>query len=210
MSIHNHQLCLLDLSFKRKHHVLFSNIQHSINPGEIIQIRGHNGSGKSTLLRILAGFIEPHQGRVTWNGVCISQNRDDYIENMIYIGHLNGIKPYLTVYENLSLICALAGYKSKKLNIIIKKVGLDADIQARFLSAGQQRRLCLARVLITSSVIWLLDEPHTALDDEGQTLLNTLLIEHLANQGIAVIATHQALALNYPIKTIFLGNHHAT
>jgi heme exporter protein A len=210
MSIHNHQLCLLDLIFKRGQHVFFSKLSHTISSGEIIQIRGHNGSGKSTLLRILAGFIEPHEGRVTWNGVCISQNRDDYLENMSYIGHLNGIKPNLTVYENLSLICTLAGYKSKKLNIIIKKVGLEADMQARFLSAGQLRRLCLARLLITSSVIWLLDEPQTALDDEGQTLLNTLLIEHLANQGIAVIATHQALTLNYPIKTIFLGNHHAT
>lgn len=210
MTTHYHQLCLHDLTFKRKQHIFFSKLSHTISPGEILQIRGHNGSGKSTLLRILAGFMEPHEGRVTWNGACISQNRDDYIEKMIYIGHLNGIKPHLTVYENLSLICTLSGYKSKKLNIIIKKVGLEADTQARFLSAGQLRRLCLARLLMTSSVVWLLDEPHTALDDEGQTLLNTLLIEHIRNQGIAVIATHHVLSLQHPMKTIFLGNHHAT
>ncbi len=205
------QLCLHDLSFKRKHHVLFSKLHHTINAGEIIQVRGHNGSGKSTLLRILAGFIEPHSGMVTWNGLCISKDRENYIENMIYIGHSNGIKPNLTVYENLSLTCILTGFQSKDLHIIIKKAGLEAvsHIRAQYLSAGQLRRLCLARLMFASSTVWLLDEPNTALDDEGQGLLNTLLRNHIINHGIAVIATHQALLLNHTVKTIFLGDHHA-
>jgi len=210
MCIHNHQLCINDLAFKHEHYVLFSKLHQIINPGEMIQVRGHNGSGKSTLLRILAGFLEPHKGMVTWNGHCITKNREDYIENMTYIGHLNGIKSNLTVYENLRLKCTLFS-SSKDLNIILKKIGLEANsqIHAQNLSAGQLRRLCLAQLMLTSAKLWILDEPNTALDDAGQSLLNTLVIEHIANKGMAVIATHQALTLT-PTKTIFLGDHHAT
>ncbi len=182
------------------------------NEGDIIQVRGHNGCGKSSLLRILAGFIEPQKGRITWDGLCISTYRDVYIENLIYIGHLNAIKPNLTVYENLSLKRTLTGHKSQDVNIIIKKIGLHKaiDRQAQYLSAGQLRRLCLARLMLAPATLWILDEPNTALDDEGQALLNELLIEHTENNGIAIIATHQELSLNHAIKTIHLGNNYAT
>lgn len=201
-----------DLTFKRKHQLLFSKLHHTVNSGEIIQVRGHNGCGKSTLLRILAGFIEPYKGMITWNGLCILRHREVYLENMTYMGHLNGIKPNLTVYENLSLTCMLTGYISKDLNSMIKKAGLEtvSHLRAQYLSAGQLRRLCLARLMLTAATVWLLDEPNTALDDAGQNLLNTLLTEHIANKGIAVIATHQALILKHTMKTIILGDHHAT
>lgn len=211
MTINNNPLCLHNLTFKRNHQVLFSKLTQTITPGEIIQIRGHNGSGKSTLLRILAGFLEPHKGIVTWNDLCILKNRENYIENMTYIGHLNGIKPNLTVYENLLLKQTLLS-TAKDLTLIIKKIGLDAvsHRRAQLLSAGQLRRLCLGRLMLASSKIWLLDEPNIALDDDGQALLNALLNDHIKNAGIAVIATHQSLSFEHYMKTIFLGHHHAT
>lgn len=212
MTTHIPQLCLHHLTFKRHHHVLFSKLNFTINGGDIIQVRGHNGCGKSTFLRILAGFIEPKKGMITWDGRCISKQRDIYIENMIYVGHRNAIKPSLTVYENVLLKCALLGYKSDNLNFIMKKIGLNAVLhkRAQYLSAGQLRRLSLAKLILAPAKLWLLDEPNTALDDEGQQLLNTLLLEHAAKNGITIIATHQALPLNHSMKTIFLGHPYAT
>lgn len=209
---HNDHLCLHHLAFERNHRYLFSELNHNFTPGDIIQIRGQNGSGKSTLLRVLAGLLEPHEGKVTWNSQCIFQDRDSYVENVAYVGHLNAIKPILTVYENLSLQNTLAGHESTSdaLKSIIKKVGLIAvaDTRAQNLSAGQLRRLCLARLILKPNKLWLLDEPMTALDSTGLELLNTLLQEHVAHNGIAVIATHQALFLSHPVKTIYLGEHH--
>ncbi len=203
-------LCIHNLTFERNQ-TLFAKLNETVNPGDIIQIRGANGSGKTTLLRILACLIEPHQGKITWNDLCIAKHRETYLENVIYIGHLNGTKPNLTVYENLSLNGILTGCTPQKLNNVIEKAGLEkvSHKRAHCLSAGQLRRLCLARLMLTPRPLWLLDEPHTALDSDGQLLLNLLLKEHVAQQGIAMIATHQVLTLNHSMKTIMLGDQHA-
>lgn len=210
---HKDHLCLHNIAFERNHHYLFAKLNHTFNPGNIVQVRGQNGSGKSTLLRILAGLIEPHEGKITWNGQCIIRHRENYIESVNYLGHSNGIKPILTVYENLSLHGTLAGLQPtpEELNHSIKKAGLAlvAHTRTQNLSVGQLRRLCLARLILKPAKVWLLDEPTTALDSLGLELLNNLLREHAANHGITIIATHQPLTVSHLIKTIYLGEYHA-
>ena len=200
-------LCLKNLGFERNNQCLLSQINCVVNPGECLQIYGANGSGKSTLLRIIAGFIEPHIGHVLWQDNCIFAKRDSYKENIHYVGHQNGIKPNLTVQENLQLSSALMGKSVPPTGSLLTQIGLMhyRDTKAALLSAGQLRRLSLARLLINTFKIWLLDEPLTALDGVGQSLLTQVLNQHLANGGIGILATHQALPLAHPIKIIQLG-----
>lgn len=204
-------LHIKQLAFERNFQYLFNHVNCELNPGELLQIRGTNGSGKTTLLRILAGFIEPHEGNVSWYGKSIFQDRESYQQHLKYIGHQNGIKPNLTVYENLQLNCALTNIRieSNHIKQVLEQCELDhlSHTQALYLSAGQLRRLSLTRLLITSASIWVLDEPTTALDDSGQKLLSHLLTQHLAKNGIAIIATHQNLLLERNIKTMQLGGN---
>lgn len=200
-------LCLKNLGFERNNQSLLSQINCMVSPGECLQIYGANGSGKSTLLRIIAGFIEPHIGQVLWQNKCIFATHDGYKKNIHYVGHQNGIKPSLTVQENLQLNSALLGNASPPADSLFSQIGLlhCRDTKAALLSAGQLRRLSLARLLIMPFKVWLLDEPLTALDVAGQNLLAQLLNHHLANGGIGILATHHALHLAHPVKIIQLG-----
>jgi heme exporter protein A len=200
-------LQLLNLTFERHYQTLFADINCSLNQGEAIQIRGVNGSGKSTLLRILAGYIEPQEGSILWQNQCILKTRDDYQQQIHYIGHQNGTKPYLTVYENLQLMTALSQQPSADINSIIQRMGLShlSDTQTWQLSAGQLRRTALARLLLHSAKLWILDEPATALDTEGQELFLNILSQHLQQGGMAIISTHHDLQTLLNIKTIWIG-----
>ncbi len=205
------KLTIANIAFERNYQFLFSQINCVLNSGEILQVRGVNGSGKSTLLRILSGFIEPHHGTVLWQEQSIFRYRDAYQQFLHYVGHLNGTKSNLTVHENLKLNAALTRSKINSLHLqaILKKMGLThiANIQAQHLSAGQLRRVSLARLLLHPTPLWILDEPTTALDTEGQELLCDLLNQHVANNGIAIVATHQNLALHGITKTLHLEVH---
>lgn len=202
-------LTINNLAFERNNVFLFNQINCSLNAGELLQIRGENGSGKSTLLRVLAGFVEPHEGNILWQGQSILQQRDEYQQDLHYIGHQNGIKTNLTVLENLHLSQAVARVKSdpQRMQNTIQKIGLGRLVHspAAQLSAGQSRRVSLARLLLRSYRLWILDEPTTALDVEGQQLLITLLNQHLADGGMAIVATHQVLPVEHTVKTIQLG-----
>ena len=193
-----------DLAFERNNRFLFSNINCSLQAGELLQIRGANGSGKSTLLRILAGYIEPQTGKILWQGQSITEQRDTYQQQLHYVGHQNGVKPNLTVYENLQLNCALIGIPAAPAHLykIIERIGLINATQTSQLSAGQTRRLALARLLLQPAPLWILDEPTTALDSQAQEFLLTILNEHLKNNGIAIVATHQDLSLTAKIITL--------
>lgn len=205
------QLIIDNLAFERNYQFLFSQINCVLNSGEILQVCGANGSGKSTLLRMLAGFIEPHTGTVLWQEKSIFRHRDTYQQYLHYVGHLNGTKPNLTVHENLQLNAALTNNKINSLHLktTLQKMGLTHAIhtQAQYLSAGQLRRLSLARLLLNPTPLWILDEPMTTLDTEGQELLCDLLKQHLTNNGMAILATHQNLLLNRTMKVIHLGGH---
>lgn len=204
MTLHIH-----DLAYERNNELLFSDMNCLLQTSEMLQVKGANGSGKSTFLRILAGYIRPEIGHVLWQNHNIFQQLDDYTQQICYIGHQNGIKPYLTVYENLKLNCALMNKKisDSQLKTVLRTMGLDSSdkTQAIYLSAGQKRRLALSRLQFTSARLWILDEPTTALDQSGQFLLVTLLQQHLAQGGMAVVATHQDLNVVGTLKTLHVS-----
>lgn len=206
------KLAIHHLAFERNNQFLFKEVNCLLNAGEVLQLRGANGSGKSTLLRILAGFLQPHEGAIQWQNQCIFKQRDAYQQQLHYVGHQHGVKHHLTVYENLQHYYALACLEQNDLQIkkIIQQIQMQHVIhtQASYLSAGQLRRLALARLLLTKTSLWILDEPTTALDVDGQQLLMNWLTEHLAEGGMAIIATHHHLQLAREIKTIHLGHIH--
>lgn len=196
------------LGFLRHYQFLFREISCTLHAGELLQTSGANGSGKSTLLRILAGLLEPHAGTVVWQDKSIFSEKEIWQRRVHYLGHQNGIKSCLTPMENLQLSSVLI---KKNLNpylasSVLKKMGLSRllDVQARHLSAGQLRRLALARLLLNPARVWILDEPLAALDTEGQQLLTDLLNQHLTNGGMAIVATHQDLLITGKIKIIHL------
>jgi heme exporter protein A len=201
------KLIIQELSFERNNHLLFSGINCSLQAGELLQISGTNGSGKSTLLRILAGYLEPLHGTITWQNESIFA-QDDYQPQLHYLGHQNGIKPYLTVDENCRHYCALARHKTA-IDSILNKMGLSAvkHQPALRLSAGQLRRLALARLLMKSTRLWILDEPTTALDVDGQHLFAELVQHHLTQGGIAILSSHQDLHLP-STQQLRLGKNH--
>lgn len=203
------KLTIDKLHYERNQQVLLRDVNCTLLAGEALQIRGANGSGKTTLLRILAGYIEPLAGSVYWRDKCIFQQRDEYQQQLHYVGHLNGVKQNLTVKENLRLSQVLLGQdlNYSRIEKAMHRVGIQHlnDKQAINLSAGQVRRLALARLLLNPNGLWILDEPLTALDVKGQELFLSLLDEHLALGGMAVLATHHDLLLTNAIKTIHLG-----
>jgi heme exporter protein A len=204
-------LHIRELSFERDNHFLFENISALVESGEVLQVQGANGSGKSTLLRILAGFIAVENDIVLWNQQCVTRHRDEYQQQLHYIGHQSGIRPHLTVRENLQLYQALHNSQHPELiRHALEKVGLitQAETLALQLSAGQRRRLALARLLLMKQRLWILDEPLTALDKEGHTLLHDLLEKHLTEGGIAVIAAHHDFLMQEKIKTVRLDSKH--
>lgn len=184
-----------ELSCIRDDRVLFSNLSFLLEPGRVLLLEGSNGSGKTSLLRIICGFREPDSGAVLWRGEPIPHSQ--YFSEMAYVGHLDGIKKELTVSENLRLALALGQPGRLTAQEALDKVKLtgydDTLIQA--LSAGQKRRLSLARLLITKNILWILDEPFTSLDKQGIALIESLMSEHCATGGMMVMTSHHDINL---------------
>ncbi|MBI1731158.1 MAG: cytochrome c biogenesis heme-transporting ATPase CcmA [Gammaproteobacteria bacterium] len=188
--------------------LLFDNLNCDLQSGETLQIRGPNGSGKSTLLRILAGLAQPDTGAVLWCGNDVRELGPEFSAVLHYVGHHNGIKLDLTARENLAFCQELLGnVDAEALNSALERVGLTASAgnRARRLSAGQRRRLALARLILCHAPLWLLDEPLTSLDNEGRALFKELMQRHTAASGIVVLATHEAdIGANGPQRELRL------
>lgn len=186
----------LDLSCVRDDRVLFEGLAFELQAGQSLLLEGKNGSGKTSLLRILCGFREPDAGEVRWCGSVIDDSR--YYADMAYVGHLDGIKKELTVLENLRMSLALAQAGLYSIQQALAKVHLAAydDVLVQALSAGQKRRLSLARLLITQSRLWILDEPFTSLDKQGISLIESLMTEHCADGGMIVLTSHHDIDLS--------------
>jgi len=187
-----------DLRCSRGPVTLFRDVSFAVASGEWLAVRGANGSGKTTLLRCVAGLTRPDSGEVLWEGTPVARDPSAFHEALSYGGHLAGIKDDLTADENLAALVALRGrtVDAESRRAALARVGLEKrrHLPARRLSAGQRRRIGLARLAVEAAALWALDEPLTALDDEGQRLFERLLAEHLASGGMAVIATHHPVA----------------
>lgn len=188
-------LAVFELSCTRGERLLFDRLEFQVAWGVALQVRGANGSGKTSLLRILAGLALADSGEIHVDGQRQDLADEAYRGRLAYLGHANGLKASLSPVENLRFAASLNAVSTDRdrLESALARVGLygfeDTPVQA--LSAGQNRRTALARLVVAEAAIWLLDEPFTALDPDGQRLVSTLLAEHLAAGGLAVLSTHQ-------------------
>ncbi len=179
---------------------LFQNLSFSLGAGELLEVRGANGSGKTSLLRILCGLLAPAAGHVLWRGEKISALKEEYLKELAYLGHANGVKAELSAAENLRIHYGLAeGRRPDEERILaaLERLGLGGSGRrpAKTLSQGQQRRLALARLLVSGRALWILDEPLTALDGAAVRLVQSVIGEHLEGGGLAVLTTHQPLSV---------------
>jgi heme exporter protein A len=178
-------------------HVL-QGVSLSVSAGECLQVTGTNGSGKTTLLRALCGLVPLEAGRVCWRGTDIRIDPQAYHGELAYLGHDNGLKGDLTAAENLRFAVGLRRRVGRSdIAAALERLGVPAarDIPVRRLSAGQRRRVALARVVLTGAALWLLDEPGSNLDAAGHGLLAELVSAHAGAGGVALVATHQPLEL---------------
>jgi heme exporter protein A len=194
--------------------VLFRELSFRVTGGEVLHLKGHNGSGKTTLLRALAGLLLPESGEIRWCGKSIRSLREDYARHLLYLGHLNAIKGDLTAVENLRIGAMLDGFRLGEDAAwrVLAEIGLKGheDLPTKHLSQGQKRRVALARLLANQATIWILDEPFTALDVDAVAMLQDVIQRHLDNGGMAIVTTHQEVAmLGEQTRTLVLGQARA-
>jgi len=173
-------------------HVL-KGVSCHVGPGQTLHVRGPNGAGKTTLLRVICGLLHPEQGEVRWNGEPIARVRSSFQRALVYASHEPALKADLTALENLRYSVGLRQRLStEELTTYLERAGVGAlaGLPVRALSAGQRRRVALARLLALESSLWLLDEPYTNLDADGAALLSQLLEEHRARAGLALVVAH--------------------
>ena len=195
------KLSVSGLAATRSGRSVFSHLGFTVNAGEALALMGPNGSGKSTLLRVLAGLLPSSSGRIEWSG---GQEDAPLSEESHYLGHRDALKPALTPLELLNFWRSLLGRPATEPLTALERVGLAhaVDLPSAYLSAGQRRRLSLARLLVAHRPLWLLDEPMAALDQASEAMFGILVADHLARGGLALIATHTPLPL--PTRTLSL------
>ncbi len=186
-----------DLACRRGGRPVFEALGFALPAGGALLLRGPNGSGKSTLLRCLAGLLRPESGRILWQGADIAGDRDDYRRRLRYLGHQEAVKPQLSVAENLRFGAALAGKGGIDPQPALAALGIAglADLPARVLSAGQRRRLALARLVAAPAPLWLLDEPLSGLDDAAVAGFAALVAGHRRAGGMVVLSAHGEVGL---------------
>ncbi len=190
------------MSLRRGERLVLADLSFRVDPGTALAVRGANGSGKTTLLRALAGFIAPVAGYLT-----IASDKDPVEPACAWLGTISGLKPIETPRHHAA---AWSGLKSgdARVSETLRLFGLAelAERPARMLSSGQKQRAALARLALSAAPIWLLDEPGSFLDDQGGALLAELVDAHCARGGLAVMATHSAMALTAPVTVLRLGS----
>lgn len=186
------------LACERDWRMLFERLELRLVPGEMLQVAGPNGSGKTSLLRLLAGLMQPSAGEIRLNGQPLATQRAELARTLLWMGHAAGIKGLLTAEENLTWLCALH-QPAERAAIwqALEAVGLRGfeDVPCHTLSAGQQRRVALARLYLPGPQLWVLDEPFTALDKDAVAQLEQHLAAHCEQGGLVVLTTHHTLTV---------------
>jgi heme exporter protein A len=191
-----------DLACRRGERLVFAGLSFRLPPGGVLVLTGANGSGKTSLLRLVATLMAPAAGRLIWGAAAVESDIAGYRARLHYVGHQEGIKPALMPRENLAFWAALRGCGRRQaataLDAALAAFGLEAvaDWPCRWLSAGQRRRLALARLLVAPAPIWLLDEPIAALDTDGRERLEQAIALHRAAGGCVLAATHAPISLD--------------
>lgn len=199
-----------NLGCVRGDHRLFAKLNFSLQAGELLYLKGLNGSGKTSLMRIIAGLTLPAEGEVLWQNQLLSGQTEEFNTDLTYLGHLGAIKGELTAYENLRISSQMCGYviDDEPILAALAKLGLAGreELPTKVLSQGQKRRVALARLLIVSTKLWILDEPFTALDYSAVELLKSVIADHLGSGGMVILTTHQQVDIDAgKIQTIDLS-----
>ena len=187
------------LTCVRGERTLFTGLDLEVSAGEWLHIRGENGIGKTSLLRLLSGLTKPAAGEIFWNEQLISADPSEYHRNLLFLGHRDSLKEDLSALENLSIATALDGItvSEEEILLALHRFGLRGreDLPVNCLSAGQKRRVLLARLLLRQAKLWILDEPFNALDVRAVEMLSELILEHIASGGMAIMTSHQEIPM---------------
>jgi heme exporter protein A len=186
-----------DLSCMRNDRLLFEHLDIALEAGQMLVVEGPNGCGKTSLLRILTGLRLADSGEVLWRGEPIDRLAGDYFEQVNYVGHHDGVKHELSCLENLRLARAMGVPSQLDLDDVLDRVNLYAygETEAGSLSAGQKRRLALARLIATDAMLWILDEPFTSLDKASMAMFSGMFEQHLQQRGVIVMTSHHDISL---------------
>ena len=179
---------------------LFSRLDVQVSLGECLHVRGENGVGKTSLLRLLTGLASPESGDVLWNGTPIKKDSSEYHSKLLFLGHRDALKEDLTALENLRMYAAIDGIKLADVEAFstLWRFGLKGreDLPVNCLSAGQKKRVLMARMLTRRAQVWILDEPFNALDAQAVQELQSLIAQHLEGNGLVVLTSHQPLEIS--------------
>lgn len=186
-----------ELTCVKDDRTLFENLNVALSKGQILLVEGKNGSGKTSLLRILTGLSLPESGEVLWRGQPIGEVGPDYYEQVNYVGHHDGIKRDLTCLENLRLVQAMGKPVDMDLDDALQRVNLYrfGDNFVSTLSAGQKRRLAMARLVVTEALVWIMDEPFTSLDKASMAMFQQMFEQHLELGGVIVMTSHHDIEM---------------
>jgi len=194
------------LQASRDDRVLFSGLDFRLAPGQVLQVAGPNGAGKTTLLQGIAGLFPLEAGSLTWKGVPVADDPDAFRSDLIWLGHHPGLKLMLSPRENLAWLSRLRGLSPtmEAMDAALDKVGLYGyeEVPLARLSAGQKRRVALARLFVEGRPLWILDEPFTAIDRQGVVELEGWLRDHAASGGMILLTTHHAFAPAFPVERL--------
>lgn len=201
------QLSGSDLTLFRGDRCLFRDIDFALEAGELLLFEGSNGSGKTSLMKAIVGLLEFENGVIEWNGRPIGEQRQVFHGSLVWMAHRVGLKADLTLVENLRFESALRPQSADDLDSVLERLDISRlkPLPLRSLSAGQQRRVALARMLLADVPLWLMDEPFTNLDREGRALVLRFVNEHLAKGGLCAMAAHQDVEIDATVNKVVLG-----